>query len=91
MGAPSSQWRSETAAFLLTQGFTRADMASGAGIAVTNEAAFGPISRPDDIRSEICPNGQPKWIGKVNFTKSYLSPRFKVMDPVRGDSGHSET
>ncbi|WP_319532542.1 D-alanyl-D-alanine carboxypeptidase family protein [uncultured Cohaesibacter sp.] len=87
MGAPSSQWRSETAAFLLTQGFTRSDMGSGSGTPVTNEAAFGPISRPDDMRSEICPNGQPKWIGQVNFTKSYLSPRFKIMDPVRVTAG----
>ncbi|WP_157747511.1 D-alanyl-D-alanine carboxypeptidase family protein [Cohaesibacter sp. ES.047] len=87
LGAPNSQWRAETAAFLLTQGFTRTDMASGRGVPVTNTAAFGPISRADDLRSEICPNGQPKWVGKINFTKSYLSPRFKLMDPVQVRAG----
>ena len=83
MGAPNSQIRAETAAFLLSEGFGRPDMRSGAGVPITQEAAFGPISSVGNMRSEVCPNGQVKWNPQVKYGNSYLSARFSLMDPVR--------
>ncbi|WP_316862981.1 D-alanyl-D-alanine carboxypeptidase family protein [uncultured Cohaesibacter sp.] len=91
LGAPNSQIRAETAAFLLTQGFSRKDMARGTGVSVANGAAFGPVRSAKDLRSDICPNGQVKWTPTVTFKNSYLSPRFKLMDPVRVYVGVQKT
>ena len=87
MGAPNVQVRSETAAFLLSQGFSRTDMAAGAGVPIGNEALFGQIQPPLDMRPEVCPRGQVKWVPQANYKVSYLVPRFKVMDPVRVYAG----
>lgn len=87
MGAPNAQIRAETAAFLLSEGFRRQDMRSGAGVPITQEAAFGPITSAGNMRSVVCPNGQVKWNPKVKYSSSYLSPRFKLMEPVRVYAG----
>ena len=87
LGAPSTQVRAETAAFLLTQGFERGDMGPGAGISIADAASFGSFASPHDMRPEICPNGGPKWTAKVDYKVSYLEPRFKLMDPVRVYAG----
>ncbi|WP_319496432.1 D-alanyl-D-alanine carboxypeptidase family protein [uncultured Cohaesibacter sp.] len=87
MGAPTSQIRAETAAFLLTEGFERQDMRAGAGVPITQETAFGPISSVGDMRSQVCPNGQVKWTPEVKYNVSYLSTRFKLMDPVQVYAG----
>nr|WP_321443105.1 D-alanyl-D-alanine carboxypeptidase family protein [uncultured Cohaesibacter sp.] len=90
LGAPNTQVRSETAAFLLTQGFVRQDMAPGAGSSIADEAQFGAITRPRDMRAEICPGGRPKWNGHVEYKVSFLDPRFKLMEPVRVYTGVKE-
>ena len=87
LGAPNSQIRAETAAYLLTQGFHRADMAPGTGVSIANAAQFGAVARPHDMRPELCPKGGPKWAAKVNYKVSYLEPRFRLMDPVRVYAG----
>lgn len=87
LGASNTQVRSETAAFLLTQGFVRQDMAPGAGASIANGTQFGAITRPHDMRPEICPNGGPKWTPHVAYKVSFLEPRFKVMEPVRVYAG----
>nr|WP_321455653.1 D-alanyl-D-alanine carboxypeptidase family protein [uncultured Cohaesibacter sp.] len=87
MGAPNSQIRAETAAFLLTEGFERQDMRQGAGVPITQEAAFGPISPVGNMGPAVCPNGQVKWSPTVKYSRSYLSPRFKLMDPVQVYAG----
>ena len=62
-------------------------MRSGAGVPITQEAAFGPIASAGNMRSEVCPNGQVKWNPTVKYSSSYLSPRFKLMEPVRVYAG----
>ncbi|WP_319412856.1 D-alanyl-D-alanine carboxypeptidase family protein [uncultured Cohaesibacter sp.] len=87
MGAPNSQIRAETAAFLLTEGFQRQDMSAGAGVSIAQEAAFGPISAVADMSPVVCPNGQVKWSPQVKYSSSYLTPRIKLMEPVRVYAG----
>ncbi len=90
LGAPNTQVRSETAAFLLTQGFSRADMATGAGVPIQEDVLFGSYDAPTDLRPETCPQGQPKWVATVDYKVSYLEPRFKLMEPVRVYTGIPE-
>ena len=88
LGAPSSQIRSETAAFLLSEGFSRADMGSGRGIPITDSAQFGRRTEPDNMRPEVCTKGaQPRWIPPEELKVSYLGPHFKRMEPVRVYAG----
>ena len=89
LGAPNPQIRAESAAFLLSQGFDRADMSGGAGVPIVNEAAFGARAEPEDMRPEICPRGAPRWAGYIKYKTSYLEPRFRLMDPVRVYAGIS--
>ena len=90
LGAPTAQVRSEVAAMLLAQGFSRQDMASGAGIPLQEEALFGSYDNPTDLRPQICPKGQPLWHARVKYRGSYMEPKFRLMDPVRVETGIPE-
>ncbi len=85
LGAPTTQIRAETAAYLLTKGF--ATKGAGLGPSILDGAAFGPVVAPFDMRPQICPKGRPRWVGQKNYKTSYLGKRFKLMEPVRVYAG----
>ena len=87
MGAPTTQIRAETAAYLLSRGFDRSDLGRKAGPAITDVSAMGSVSGPKNMRSAICPKGPPKWVPQYDYKTSYLDRRFKLMDPVRVYAG----
>ncbi len=88
LGAPNTQSRAETAAYLLNRGFTQPNMVPGRGLSIAQSASFGPQLEPINMRPEICTKrSNPKWSGRVKVIGSYLEPRFKLMDPVRVYAG----